>query len=237
MIKWFPRFLLVGALAALAQLAAPLPAAAQSSGRCGEAIRVQPGDTLFRIAHYCGTTIAELVRANPRITNPNRIYAGQIIRMPLQRARRAPSRPEDCGSSVTFRTGDTLAWIAQQCGTTVTALLRANPQIRDVSTIRLGEVIRMPRAVPERRPRAEPRRASPRTPAQPSPGIEVVGTLTREGATCPALRGDDGRLYTLAGHIGNFIPGDRVWVQGEQAEMSTCMQGVTIAIDRILRAR
>ena len=231
MIKWFPRFLLVGALAALAQLAAPLPAAAQSSGRCGEAIRVQPGDTLFRIAHYCGTTIAELVRANPRITNPNRIYAGQIIRMPLQRARRAPSRPEDCGSSVTFRTGDTLAWIAQQCGTTVPALLRANPQIRDVSTIRRGEVIRMPGAMPDRRPRAELRRAPP------PPRVDIFGTLTREGATCPAMRGDDGRLYTLAGHIGDLVPGDRVRVQGERAEMSTCMQGETITIYRILRAR
>jgi hypothetical protein len=70
----------------------------------------------------------------------------------------------------------------------------------------------------------------------PPPGtkISVDGTLSREGAECPALRGDDGRLYTLADPLaGGFSPGDRVHVSGEVAGMSRCMQGVTLTATTI----
>lgn len=63
--------------------------------------------------------------------------------------------------------------------------------------------------------------------------VRVTGRLTDEGVECPALRGDDGRLYTLAGETGGFGPGDRVTVAGTVAEMSFCMQGTTIAVRTI----
>ncbi|HEU0076726.1 MAG TPA: DUF5818 domain-containing protein, partial [Longimicrobiaceae bacterium] len=66
--------------------------------------------------------------------------------------------------------------------------------------------------------------------------VRVVGRLTDEGVECPALRGDDGRLYTLAGDTGGFRPGDRVTVVGTVAEMSTCMQGTTIGVRTIEKA-
>lgn len=66
--------------------------------------------------------------------------------------------------------------------------------------------------------------------------VRVTGRLTDEGVECPALRGDDGRLYTLAGDAGGFKPGDRVTVVGTVAEMSTCMQGTTIGVRSIGRA-
>jgi long-subunit acyl-CoA synthetase (AMP-forming) len=47
------------------------------------------------------------------------------------------------------------------------------------------------------------------------------------------MRGDDGRLYTLAGDIGDFIAGDRVRVQGRIAEASYCQQGTTINVTRV----
>ncbi len=65
----------------------------------------------------------------------------------------------------------------------------------------------------------------------PPPGtrISVDGTLSNEGAECPALRGDDGKLYTLADpSAGGFKPGDRVHVAGEVAGMSLCVQGITL---------
>jgi hypothetical protein len=65
----------------------------------------------------------------------------------------------------------------------------------------------------------------------PPPGtkISVTGTLSSEGAECPALRGDDGKLYTLTDpSAGGFRPGDRVHVTGEVAGMSMCMQGITV---------
>ncbi len=66
--------------------------------------------------------------------------------------------------------------------------------------------------------------------------VRVTGRLTDEGVECPALRGDDGRLYTLAGDTGAFKPGDRVTVAGTVAEMSTCMQGTTIGVRTIEKA-
>lgn len=70
----------------------------------------------------------------------------------------------------------------------------------------------------------------------PPPGtkVSVAGTLSREGAECPAFRGDDGRLYTLADPLaGGFSPGDRVHVSGEVAGMSRCMQGITLTATTI----
>ncbi|MFC3041777.1 LysM peptidoglycan-binding domain-containing protein [Virgibacillus xinjiangensis] len=43
---------------------------------------VRPGSSLFQISLWFGTTIEEIMRINPQITNPNRIHAGQIIYIP-----------------------------------------------------------------------------------------------------------------------------------------------------------
>lgn len=43
---------------------------------------VRPGDRLGDIAQYYDTTVAELLRANPQITDPNLIYPGQILELP-----------------------------------------------------------------------------------------------------------------------------------------------------------
>ena len=42
---------------------------------------VQPGDTLGVLAQRFGTTVRNLQALNPRITNPNLIYAGEAIRI------------------------------------------------------------------------------------------------------------------------------------------------------------
>lgn len=92
----------------------------------------------------------------------------------------------------------------------------------------------------------------PAAPSAPAPGgtmpdatptdtarageVRITGRLTDEGVECPALRGDDGKLYTLAGDTKGFRPGDRVTVTGTVAEMSTCMQGTTIGVRTITAA-
>ena len=53
------------------------------------------------------------------------------------------------------------------------------------------------------------------------------GQLTAEGVECPALRGDDGLLYTLTGDLADNKAGDEVIVEGRLAETSMCMQGTT----------
>lgn len=51
-----------------------------------------------------------------------------------------------CGSTVVVSPGDTFARIASRCGTTMSAIIRANPQVNDPSTIHPGQAIRVPGA-------------------------------------------------------------------------------------------
>jgi len=63
--------------------------------------------------------------------------------------------------------------------------------------------------------------------------ITVRGTLTGEGVECQALRGSDGRLYTLTGNLHGLAVGDKVRVTGTVAEVSTCQQGTTLVVQQI----
>lgn len=52
---------------------------------------VQRGDTLSAIARRNNTTVAAILRLNPQIRNPNRLYVGQRILLPVA----APQPPSD----------------------------------------------------------------------------------------------------------------------------------------------
>src|SRR5512134_1992808 len=49
-----------------------------------------------------------------------------------------------CGTSVTVASGDTLRKIAERCGTTVSAIQRANPEIGNGNLIYPGQVLLLP---------------------------------------------------------------------------------------------
>ena len=94
---------------------------------------VQPGDTLSEIAARYGTTYQTLAGLNG-ITDPDRIYAGQTIRI-----------PEDSGSTARYYTilpGDTLSEIALRYGTTANALAALNG-ISNPDLIYAGTTIRI----------------------------------------------------------------------------------------------
>ena len=61
----------------------------------------------------------------------------------------------------------------------------------------------------------------------------ITGTLTDEGVECQALRTAGGELYTLAGYVDGYEPGDRVTVTGRIPEISFCMQGTTLTVESI----
>ena len=90
---------------------------------------VQRGDTLRNIASRWSTTVEEILKVNPQITNPNLIYVGQAINIPLG------------ASSYIVQKGDTLRIIAGKFGTTVDALLALNPNIKNANLIYVGQVI------------------------------------------------------------------------------------------------
>ncbi len=80
--------------------------------------------------------------------------------------------------------------------------------------------------------------ASTMAPVYASSGepMNVTGKLTNDGVECQAMRSDDGKLYTLIGDLKGFRNGDRVKVTGSIAEVSFCMQGTTIKVEKIERA-
>jgi spore coat assembly protein SafA len=54
------------------------------AGICqGQLYTVQAGDTLFFIARRFGVTVQQIRDVNPQITNPNLIYVGQVICIPI----------------------------------------------------------------------------------------------------------------------------------------------------------
>ncbi len=64
--------------------------------------------------------------------------------------------------------------------------------------------------------------------------MTITGTVTNEGIECPAVRGDDGKLYTVVGKDREKLTaGVRVRITGTIAETSICMQGITINATKI----
>jgi len=77
------------------------------------------------------------------------------------------------------------------------------------------------------------RAAQSRPGKRPGKRICVRGRLTVGGVECQALRGDDGKLYTLVGPKITAKTGAPVCACGTLARFSTCMQGTTIAVDTL----
>ncbi len=94
---------------------------------------VQPGETLYRIAHRFGVSVSALAAYN-HISDPTRLSIGQILRIPATgtkavQSQKLPTKPVPT-QTVTYRytvsRGDTLALIAGRYGITVQNLMRAN---------------------------------------------------------------------------------------------------------------
>ena len=100
---------------------------------------VQGGENLYAIAARFGTTVPAIMAVNPQITNPNVIYPGQKICIPIAPAPECPS-----GMLYTVMQGDTIYTIATKYGTTVPAIMAANPQITDPNLIYPGQKICIP---------------------------------------------------------------------------------------------
>lgn len=100
-------------------------------------VYVRAGDTLWAIAREYGTTIEAIVREN-RIADPNRIFAGERLRITL------PARGS--GEEIyTVRRGDTPISIAGKFGVTLSALEDRNGLERG-ETIYAGDKLSIPGA-------------------------------------------------------------------------------------------
>lgn len=69
---------------------------------------VKSGDTLSKIATRNGTTLADLLKANPQITNPNKIKVGDVVSVPdtsIQNTKPLPKVVAAAAPVVTAATG------------------------------------------------------------------------------------------------------------------------------------
>lgn len=99
-------------------------------------VYVRAGDTLWAIAREYGTTVEAIAREN-RIVDPNRIFAGERLRITL------PARGS--GEIYTVRRGDTPISIAGKFGVTLSALEDRN-ELERGETIYAGDKLSIPGA-------------------------------------------------------------------------------------------
>ena len=94
---------------------------------------VQSGDTLSKIATKNGTTVSQLMSANPAIKNASLIYVGQKITIPSTKM-----------VTYTVQRGDTMYAIAKRFEISYAELLKTNPNITNPSMIYVGQKITIP---------------------------------------------------------------------------------------------
>lgn len=100
---------------------------------------VKRGDTLRSIATRFDTTVNRLLQLNTAIQNPDVIFEGQRLSVPG-----ATIPDTGAGDVYTVQRGDTLSKIARRFGTTVQAILKLNPSIKNPSLIFPGQKLVMP---------------------------------------------------------------------------------------------
>ena len=86
---------------------ASLAVTARAQSPCGDKYVVARGDSLSKIANRCNTTVAALLEANPKITNPSYIFSGTRLVIPTGTA-------EQAQISITPRSGPPGTQIALQ---------------------------------------------------------------------------------------------------------------------------
>lgn len=120
---------------------------------------VRVGETLSSIARRVNVPLSAIIDANPQIEDPNVLFAGQIINIPLQ----IPERV----LSIVVKPGDTLSFYSRVFGISISQILAANPGIIDPNVLFVGQIIRIPAAPP----------------VGPHPGFARAQHLVRTGNT------------------------------------------------------
>ena len=111
---------------------------------------VQAGDSLWAIARKYGCTVAKIVAANSDlIKNPNRIYAGWQLKIPLPGTGSTSDAvlPENQIRDIYIvRKGDTLWAIARKCGCPMAEIISLNRElIRNPARIFPGWELKVPK--------------------------------------------------------------------------------------------
>jgi len=137
-LKWIVLIVVLLSLV-VAPTAFAAPASQYSQG--GYWYQVRWGDTLSSIARYSGVSTWAIAQANG-LANPNCIYAGQRLWIPVQTPPPPPPPPQ-CGYWYTVHWGDTLNSISYRTGVNVWAIAQANG-IYNINCIYAGRALWIP---------------------------------------------------------------------------------------------
>ena len=133
-----PLVRIAALLAVIAGAAIAVPAAATD-----RVVVVQPGDTLSELALRNGLTVAQLSALNG-ISDPNRIYAGQRLRLTGGAAAVTTTASAKSQPVVhVVASGENLTGIARRYGSTIAGIARANG-IVNPSFVRTGQKLTIP---------------------------------------------------------------------------------------------
>jgi len=118
-------------------------ASAAPVGQGGDSIHyVIFGENLSQIAAQYGVSVEAVLRYNG-LANPDLIYVGQPLYIPVPAYNHYPHGNQSCNSSYMVKQGDTLYSIAMAYNTTVGELLRLN-NFYNANLIRTGQMICVP---------------------------------------------------------------------------------------------
>lgn len=118
------------------------------------------------------------------------VVAGLTMMSPAVQAQ----SPGKCSSPITISPGDTLSSIARRCGTTLSALIDANPQLDNPNILPVGSMLRL----------SQDSRRDEDTPTEVVADTHVI-------AVEPAVLVPGGRVTITA---SSMPPGARVWIKG-----------------------
>lgn len=192
-----------------------IPGAGSSTGNTGtsgggQRYTVQRGDTLFLISIRFGVTMPAIIAANG-ITNPNLIFAGQVLTIPGTGSGSTPvpapsaspppatSTPAPSGgASYVVQRGDTLWSIALKFGVSQQAIMAANG-IANPNLIYAGQVLTIPGVSGTPVPTAT---ATPAPGATATPSPTVTAPSTTPGS------------WELGGQVSDFSVPDKMKYAG-----------------------
>jgi nucleoid-associated protein YgaU len=153
---------LVAPKVATPSLATPAPAAPAPS--VAGTVRVQPGDSLWKLAlqHFGrGSAWPQILAANPNIADPNQLHIGASLKLPAVLATHAaPKTPGSPLRTIKVQKGDTLWALANSYfghSSNWPCLAAANPSLASPDLIFAGQELSVPSACSSSSP--SPRRA------------------------------------------------------------------------------
>lgn len=131
-IRWF---IFVTLLVLLIVCTEPVMA---GSSPCGGSVTVVSGDSLYKIATRCGTSVNALKLAND-LTDADQIKVGQVLLMPG-----AVIKGSNNVDIYIVNHGDTLSEIARLFNTTLSNIISLNPSIKNINLIFAGQHVNVP---------------------------------------------------------------------------------------------